>query len=249
MEAERASAPAMWQLADSHSNREADRGRLCKGVDSLTGQQCTNQRRAGYSIDGSPRCTKCYKAANEKAYTTLLRERHDALPQCAGTTKKGMACKCRINEKQGILAALRRNGTTVSGAREAMQTEASIQRIVVAYDKSGLCVWCFKRTYTDLGRQLTNLTTCDDDAGSCQRVAVRNGLCAHHHGLTLPASETLCAGENGEFSCESGLPRKPSTGNLCKKCFDAMTTQMAAERTARPPNGRGASTVRKSSTC
>jgi hypothetical protein len=152
-----------------------------------------------------------------------------------GTTKKGKACKHRINEKQGILAALRRTGTTLSEAREAMQTEASIQRIVVAYDKSGLCVWCFKRKFTGLGKELTNLTTCNADDDSCQRIAVHQGLCGHHHGLTLPASETLCAGENGDFACDSGKPRKPSTGNLCKPCFDTMITRMAAERTARPP--------------
>jgi hypothetical protein len=116
-----------------------------------------------------------------------------------------------------------------------MQTEPSIKRLVDAYDKSRLCVWCFKWKFTGLGKELTNLTTCNADDDSCQRIAVRNGLCGHHHGLTLPASSTLCAGQDGEFSCDSGQPRKPSTGNLCKTCFDAMTTRMAAERPARPP--------------
>jgi hypothetical protein len=71
---------------------------------------------------------------------------------------------------------------------------------------------------------------CDDDAGSCHRIAQFHGLCGHHHGLTLPASKTLCAGEHGDFSCKSGKPRMgPSKGNLCKTCFDAMTNRMVAE--------------------
>jgi hypothetical protein len=201
----------------------------CKGFDSITGKQCTRHRAKGSSIGGSPRCTTCHKAAiGDEIYKALLRKRRDALPQCVGANKNGRACKFRVCKKQGILAALRRTGVTDSGAREAMEMEASIQRIVVAYDNSGLCVWCFKRKYTDLGKQLKNLTMCDDDAGSCHRIAQFHGLCGHHHGLTLPASKTLCAGEDGEFSCESGLPRKPSTGNLCKTCFDAVTTRMIA---------------------
>ena len=106
---------------------------MCKGVDSRTGQQCTKQRVGGYSIDGSPRCTTCHKAAiGDRAYKELLRKRHDALPQCGGTNKKGMACKYRIDEKGGILAALRRTGATTAGVREAVETEASIQRLVAA---------------------------------------------------------------------------------------------------------------------
>ena len=202
---------------------------MCKGVDSLTGQQCTKPRQKGCSIDGSPRCTTCHKAAIG----------HDALPQCGGTNKKGMACKYRIGriigDGRGILNALRRTGATTAGVREAVETEASIKRLVAAYTKSGLCLWCFKRRYTGLGKELNSLTRCNADDDSCQRVAHRNGLCGHHYGLTLPASSTQCAGEAGDFTCESGKPRMgPSKGNLCKPCFDAMTTRMAAEPTARP---------------
>ncbi len=92
-------------------NREADSNRraaakalsiiptrdLCRGVDSLTGKQCTRRQCRRCSIDGSPRCTECYKAAKgQEAYTTLLRERHDALPQCVGTRQKrhGLQISC-----------------------------------------------------------------------------------------------------------------------------------------------------------
>jgi hypothetical protein len=204
---------------------------LCKGVDILTGKQCTRRQQGGCRVDGSPRCTTCYKdAIGDRAYKEVLRERHNALgSQCVGTKKNGMACKSRVCEQLGILAALRRTGTTSSGAREAMKKEASIQRIVFQYDNSRLCLRCFKSTYTGLGKELKSLTTCDADDDSCHRVAVHNGLCAHHHGLTLPASKALCAGEHGDFSCESGQPRMRSKGNLCKTCFDAMTTRMIAE--------------------
>ena len=231
-------------------NREADRAvyaaakanncvpdrKVCKGVDGPTGKPCTRPITSHLSIDGSPRCRRCYKAAvGDRAYKELLRKRHDALPQCGGTNKKGMACKYRIDGQGGILNALRRTGATTAGVREAVETEASIKRLVAAYTKSGLCLWCFKRRYTGLGKELNSLTRCNADDDSCQRVAHRNGLCGHHYGLTLPASSTQCAGEAGDFTCESGKPRMgPSKGNLCKPCFDAMTTRMAAEPTARP---------------
>jgi hypothetical protein len=115
----------------------------CEGVDVLTGKQCT--RRQFYSIDSSPRCTKCYQAAKgEEAYKTLLRERYEAtllrerheVPLCVGISKKGMACKYRVCEKGGIRKALRNTGVTSSEAREAVRTEPSITRIVDAYTKS-----------------------------------------------------------------------------------------------------------------
>ena len=118
-----------------------------------------------------------------------------------------------------------------------METEASIQRLVAAYTKLGLCLRCFKGTYTGLGKELKNLTTCNADDDSCQRVVYSHGLCGHHHALSLPAARTQCAGEAGDFSCNSGKPRMgPSKGNMCQTCFDAMTTRMIAECPAgRPP--------------
>ena len=212
---------------------------MCKGVDVQTGKPCTRKSQTGCSIDGSPRCRMCYKAAVGAAdYKALLRERLDALPKCVGTYK-GRACKSRTGDGRGLLAALRRTGVTSAEAREAVKTEDCIRRLVGHYDDSKLCVRCFKREHRDLGEQLKNLTMCNDDAGSCKRIAFHHGLCNHHYGLSLPASSTLCAGEDGDFSCESGQPRKQSTGNLCKTCFAAMTGRMAVQGPpARPPKRR-----------
>jgi hypothetical protein len=223
------------EVAVAKAQNRTPKGVMCKGVDSRTGNPCTNVRRNGCSVDGSQRCKTCYEAAKgQLAYTTLLRERHDALPKCVGINK-GMACKYRIGQRGGILAALRRTGTTSSETREAVKTEPSIQRLVAAYDMSRMCVTCFKKNNTGLGKELKNLTACNADDESCQRIAVLHGLCGHHHALSLPASSTLCAGEYGDGSCESGQPRKPSKGNLCKPCFDAMTARMIAEcQAARP---------------
>jgi hypothetical protein len=110
--------------------------------------------------------------------------------------------------------------------------QSQIPLIVHEFEKSKRCLPCFKKEWPDLGAQLTGITLCsieeDDGGGPCQRAAQQNGLCGRHFAASLPHESTVCFGELGDLSCDSGKPRSATTDHLCKPCFDAKVKRIAA---------------------
>ena len=60
-------------------------------------------------------------------------------------------------------------------------------------------------------------------------------MCGPHFAASLPPESTVCFGELGDLSCDSGKPRSVTTDHLCKPCFDAKVKRSAAACPRVPP--------------